>query len=250
MVYHVKIQRVQGTAYWWNRSLDQLFIQLLIPFVNGQVIPAREGDRTTLINMRSVTFANFYKTEQELAVPEGTGVPAPMVSADFEANECTAELLEAIRVLQAFPTTSTLQKAFAPHQNQVFVIMKFGDKHLDSAYGGVIKPVIAEFGMKALRIDEVQDSGRITEQALERIATSRFVLADLSGERPNCYYEAGFAHALGKTLIFTIRKDDPIHFDLADYRFIRWETEAELRAALRERLRALLSTDGSLGKGK
>ena len=107
VVYHVKIQRVQGTAYWWNRSLDQLFIQLLIPFVNGQVIPAREGDRTTLINMRSVTFANFYKTEQELAVPEGTGVPAPMVSADFEANECTAELLEAIRVLQAFPTTST-----------------------------------------------------------------------------------------------------------------------------------------------
>ena len=35
------------------------------------------------------------------------------------------------------------------------------------------------------------------------------VLADLTGERPNCYFEAGYAHALGKQLILTIRKGEP-----------------------------------------
>jgi hypothetical protein len=33
--------------------------------------------------------------------------------------------------------------------------MKFGDDALDSAYDGVIEPVINEFGMQSLRIDKI-----------------------------------------------------------------------------------------------
>ena len=118
--------------------------------------------------------------------------------------------------------------------------MKFGDDELDSAYEGVIRPVIEANDLKAVRIDEIQDSGRITDQVLEHIAESQFVLSDLSGERPNCYYETGFAHALGRKLILTIRSGDPIHFDLAGYRFIQWSTEADLRGKLRKRFASLL----------
>ena len=82
--------------------------------------------------------------------------------------------------------------------------MKFGDDALDSAYEGVIKPIVASFHMKCLRIDEVQNSGKITDQILEAIAESKYIIADLTGERPNCYYESGFAHALGKELVLTI----------------------------------------------
>ena len=120
--------------------------------------------------------------------------------------------------------------------------MKFGDKFLDSAYEGVIRPVIDNFGMQPLRIDELQDSGKVTDQVLESIASSRYILADLSGERPNCYYEAGFAHALGKELILSIRTEDKIHFDLAGYRFIQWETEADLRRELIKRFTSLTSS--------
>jgi nucleoside 2-deoxyribosyltransferase len=117
--------------------------------------------------------------------------------------------------------------------------MKFGDKRLDSAYEVVIKPVIEEFQYSALRIDEIQDSGKINDQILDQIIKSEVVLADLTGERPNCYYEAGYAHALEKEIIFTIQKGSSVHFDLADYRFIEWETENELRNQLRERFTAI-----------
>jgi nucleoside 2-deoxyribosyltransferase len=123
--------------------------------------------------------------------------------------------------------------------DQVFVVMQFGEKALDSAYEIIIKPLVSEFGLKALRIDEIQDSGKITDQILSEIARSRLVFCDLSGERPNCYYEAGFAHALGKEIVFAVRKDDAVHFDLAGYRFIVWETELELRDELKKRLVAL-----------
>jgi hypothetical protein len=117
----------------------------------------------------------------------------------------------------------------------VFVVMQFGVPALDSAYQGVIKPVVEEFGFGCLRIDEVGDAGPISEQAEDAIASSEVVLCDLSGERPNCYYETGFAHALGRRLILSIRDADKRHFDLAGRRFIIWATEDDLRAKLRKR---------------
>jgi len=124
-----------------------------------------------------------------------------------------------------------------------FVIMKFGDKVLDSAYEGVYEPVLYEFGYSAIRVDHVQDSGPIPGQIHEIIRTADLVLADLSGERPNCYYEAGLAHALEKKMILTIREEDRIHFDLSHYRFIVWDTESALRRKLRRRLEHMDKSD-------
>lgn len=74
---------------------------------------------------------------------------------------------------------------------------------------------------------------------LEQIAESKYVVCDLTGARPNCYYETGFAHALGKDVILLANKKEKIHFDLAGHRFIQWSTEEDLRKKLRERLTAL-----------
>jgi hypothetical protein len=80
---------------------------------------------------------------------------------------------------------------------------------------------------------------------LEAIAKSELVFCELSGERPNCYYEAGFAHALGKELILAVRTTDKVHFDLAGHRFIERDTEHELRQKLRARFAALTSKEKS-----
>ena len=78
---------------------------------------------------------------------------------------------------------------------------------------------------------------------LENIAQSKIGIAELTGERPNCYYECGYAHALGREIIFVIRKGESIHFDLSTHRFIQWDTEDELRRKLRRRLDALESRE-------
>ena len=179
-------------------------------------------------------------TPKKLKRPRKGKVPAELQDLDFVENHTvTEEFVNEIRVLQSAPATrSLLQQAVSEPQNQIFVVMKFGDASLDSAYEGVIKPVGAEYGYKVLRVDEIQDSGHITSQILESIATSKIVLAEMTAERPNCYYEAGYAHALGKEIIFCIKAGGAVHFDLASYRFIKWDTEAMLRRKLRERLQA------------
>ncbi len=246
MYYHAKLEYGIANHYWWNHSKQGLIKQLVIPFVNGHIceITLRGGKK--ILNMKNVTLLTIYKTEQSLDDSDEGKLVNEIESSSFIKNECTSEILNDIKFsASSRGSTSLLQKALMVPKKQVFVVMKFKNKLLDSAYEGVFKPVVNEFGLDCIRIDEIQDSGIITDQILETIAESKYIIADLSGERPNCYYECGFAHALGKELIFCIQSSDEIHFDLAGYRFIQWSTEAELRRQLRDRLTKLESKTSS-----
>jgi hypothetical protein len=122
-------------------------------------------------------------------------------------------------------------------RNRIFVIIEVGDPPLDSAFENVYRVEGHTAGFdEVCRIECANDSAQLSREVIEQISTSRLIIADLTGERPNCYYEAGFAHALGKPIIFCIRADDPVHFDLAAYDFIVWESEADLRRKLKARL--------------
>ena len=248
MKYHVKLELARGNPqYWWNWNKDKLTADLLIPLVNGHVVLVTRSGQKRLLNMKNVTVLTVYKTSKSLLRTKSGGIPSELKDRNFQQKHgCTAELLAEVQVTQSTEATrSLIQRALSKPKDQVFVVMKFGDKPLDSAYEGVIVPEIERQGLKVVRIDEIQDSGKITDQVLEAISSSKYILADLSGERPNCYYECGFAHALGKELILTIRSSDSIHFDLAGYRFITWETEAELRRKLRIRFESLMESDGN-----
>lgn len=241
MQYHAKVELAGKAQFFWNLPQSEMVADLLVPFINGQVRLVKRGGQKRILNMKSVHVITVYRTPDEIAPPVGKKIPAEFKSSGFADCECTEDILNEVQLLAASESAkSMLERAFAPRQQQVFVIMKFGDATLDSAYEGVIEPVINECGLTALRIDKVQDAGRITDQVLDALSSSRFVYADLTGERPNCYYECGFAHALGKEMILTIHDTDRIHFDMAGYRFITWKTEADLRSQLRTRFSALI----------
>jgi hypothetical protein len=125
--------------------------------------------------------------------------------------------------------------AYILESRRAFIVMRFGDGALNSAYKRVIKPVFKEFSYSPLRIDEKKRSAKISIEILDEIRRSEIIFADLSGKRPNCYYEAGYAQALGKEVILSIRKEDfPPDFDMHDYRFIIWDNEDELENQLKE----------------
>jgi nucleoside 2-deoxyribosyltransferase len=67
-------------------------------------------------------------------------------------------------------------------------------------------------------------------------------VADFTLHRGGVYFEAGYALALGRTVIWCCRQDhaDQLHFDTRQYPHILWQTPADLRRQLRDRLRYLL----------
>jgi hypothetical protein len=103
-----------------------------------------------------------------------------------------------------------------------------------------IKESASKCGITADRVDEVESNDRITDRILEYIRKAEFVIVDLTNERPNVFFEAGFAQGIGKIPIYLARHGTKIHFDLKDYPIIQFRNMKELKEKLAKRLNALI----------
>jgi len=103
-----------------------------------------------------------------------------------------------------------------------------------------IKEAALAVGLVAERVDEPATTDRITDRVLESIHRAEFVVADLTYGKPNVYYEAGYAHALGKVPIYIAREGTTIEFDLKDYPVIFFPNMQKLKAKLTRQLSGLL----------
>lgn len=122
--------------------------------------------------------------------------------------------------------------------NYAFVAMPMdkSDPALDDVLDA-IKEAGHRCGVQAERIDDPQTNDRITDRILESIDKAEFVIADLTNARPNVYYEAGYAHARGKTSIYIARECTKLEFDLKAYPIIFFRSLKELKDSLEKRLR-------------
>lgn len=124
--------------------------------------------------------------------------------------------------------------------SQAFVAMWF-DPQMKDAYEHGFEIAIKGAGYSALRIDRKEHDGKIDDAMIAEIRRSAFVVADFSGHRGGVYYEAGFAHGLGRRVIFTCKRDDidKLHFDVRQYNTILWTATNEIVAPLQNRILAL-----------
>jgi hypothetical protein len=111
-----------------------------------------------------------------------------------------------------------------------------------------IKEAARRCRIHAERVDEPQYTERITDRILESIRKAEFVIVDLTASKPNVFYEAGYAHALGKTPIYVARHGTTLEFDLKDYPVIFFRNMKELKDSLEKRLRGLSEQRGRLTK--
>lgn len=89
-----------------------------------------------------------------------------------------------------------------------FVIMPFRDD-FNEVYHKHIKPLIEEQleSVECVRIDEKPKIGcSIISNIREQISKCTFAIADITGWKPNVFYEIGFAHALNKKVILIKNK--------------------------------------------
>ena len=136
---------------------------------------------------------------------------------------------------------------------QVFVAMWFDECLKKEVYEGGFKQGIERAGYKAKRTDDdTHHSDKLDDRVMADIRQSRIVVADFTCEtfnrnggtdceglpNGNVHYEAGFAHGLGRPVIYTCRDTckDYLRFDTRQINHIFWTDADDLARQLQARL--------------
>ncbi len=127
------------------------------------------------------------------------------------------------------------------HEAFIIMPMEADDDHLESVFAA-IKRAWESCGVEAKRADDHHAvDRRITDVMMNALVNSDYVVCDLSRDRPNVYYEAGYAQALGKPVLFIAEEGTDVHFDLRDYPITFYNDAAHLEAELQARIEKLLT---------
>jgi hypothetical protein len=98
-------------------------------------------------------------------------------------------------------------------------------------------------GLHAERVKDIKGDYRITDQILAMISRARIVVADLTHERPNVYFELGYARGLGKKVITILRAGTTAHVDVRDWSYLEYIDSRPLESDLIDQLRHELQPD-------
>ena len=73
------------------------------------------------------------------------------------------------------------------------------------------------------------------------------MIAEISGARPNVFYELGYARALGKAVIQTAYEGTTLPFDVFDVPTHFWNSQDELERKLGTAIDQFMKSPGSYG---
>jgi nucleoside 2-deoxyribosyltransferase len=112
--------------------------------------------------------------------------------------------------------------------------------------------VLGDLDCYAIRIDKEAPLEGLVDRIKEEIRKANFIVADLTDERPSCYFEVGYAEALGVPVIHLASKqsviypgtDTKIHFDIhknVNFFVNHKELEEKLRVSFQKNRERLLA---------
>lgn len=124
-------------------------------------------------------------------------------------------------------------------QRYIFTIIPFSQDFDDVYYLG-IHETVTNLGYLCKRVDEEEFVGDIVSEIYELITNASLIIAEVSVQNPNVYYELGYAHAQRKPVILLTKDIDAAPFDLRGQNHIIYNRIVDLRKKLKDRLSSIL----------
>ncbi len=140
---------------------------------------------------------------------------------------------------------------------KAFVIMQLGNSNLDKLFSEAIVPAVRQCGFQEERSDISTEGDLIPKEIFQQLEEAEIIIADVTNERPNCYFEIGYTMGLKKhtRLFFTARDDHnvnhpnwkpgnaKVHFDVNSFDILFWNSEnlEEFKSDLIEKINNRLS---------
>lgn len=128
------------------------------------------------------------------------------------------------------------ERTYLRFSNSVFLIAAC-KTDIEDLIKNVYRPIVEdEFDLTLIFQENEEPHKSIHEDIYDYIDNCKFIIADLSHHRPNCYYELGYAVAKEKQVLVTISGTDEldkegnpkIPFDVTPQRYTSYDSEHDL----------------------
>lgn len=106
-----------------------------------------------------------------------------------------------------------------------FVIISFQENY-DHVYSFAIERALRDKGYSCSRVDENKKPANIQAEIIRNIIDSDIIVADVSENSPNVFYELGISHSVGnKTIVITSKDVNKLPFDMTGFRVIEYRKD-------------------------
>ena len=274
MFYHIVVSDISEEKLFVNMTREHVLTNYVCPFINREVTL----NRGEIYNMGFPIGMRVLRTDQPVTSDWPVDLRdhdkdniGEISEEDSEIYQKTEQLLthsiyrdELVKVLKNKDCDITeeiykdavnlldtgeykdLRKRLAEEisERYAFFICPYGNEAVDRNYEMVIKPSMKAYQFRIDREDEIANAGPVNEIITKAIVRSKLIVADLTGERAHCYYNAGFAHALGKPVILLAQTGTTRHFDIPGYQWHYWNSYEDLKPKFDKALLGVLIESG------
>jgi hypothetical protein len=143
---------------------------------------------------------------------------------------------------------------------RAFIIRPFGNRKgidFDRVEKKLVGPGLENIGAEGRTTGEILEAGNIRIDMFRELLVADLVVADITTNNPNAFYELGIRHALQEKRTFLIRaklprpqtvdelKEVDVPFDLKTDRYFEYDPAADPAASLEMLIEALRETAAS-----
>ncbi|MDD5711826.1 MAG: hypothetical protein PHY31_03605 [Smithellaceae bacterium] len=197
-----------------NKTEDQVLADYIVPYVSGGTISARWGNRTKtyqVVQLRVFKTLDAWDKKSGRTLEKFIGKKKNL----FNTFEKKANKILGMGSRRCFVVMPIQGEKYGNQSEQR--IFKEYDERFEA-----IETAVSDFKVVAIRIDKEHPLDDIVGRIKKEIKACHFVIADLTDERPSCYFEVGYAEALGCPIIYIASKESvisppsktKIHFDI------------------------------------
>lgn len=198
-----------------NKTEEQTLTDFVLPYVSNGTIKARWGAKTKsyqVVHMRIYKTKDAWSKKSKIPLEDFIGPKKRNLFNSFEKRAKRSLGVGNWRCFIVMPIQG--EKFGSQNEQRVY-------KEYDQRFEA-IEELLGDFDTVGIRIDKEHPLEDIVTRIKSEIKRAHFVIADLTDERPSCYFEAGYAEALGRPTIYVSSKESvinpgsptKIHFDI------------------------------------
>ncbi len=187
-----------------NKTDEQVLTDYVIPHVSTGTIKARWGTKTKsyqVVHMRIFKTENAWDKKTGQQLEDFIGQKKRNLYNSFEKRAKRSIGIGNWRCFIIMPIQG--EKFGSQEEQRVF-------KEYDNRFE-TLETLLGDYDVVGIRIDKEHPLEDVVGRIKDEIRRAHFVIADLTDERPSCYFEAGYSEALGRPTIYVASKDSVLH---------------------------------------